>query len=131
MKFILTTHTKIPENWDSNLLKNSSSTSYQISSWGRIYQKSYNSIPLFLEIKNGDDIVAQLMVLIHREYSWKNAGFLADMVGKKLKMKNTLEWIYGPIIFDSTDQDEILEVLLNELDIEIRRLIKQYDSGLN
>ena len=117
MKFILTTHTKIPENWDSNLLKNSSSTSYQISSWGRIYQKSYNSIPLFLEIKNGGDIVAQLMVLIHKEYSWKNASFLADIVGKKLKMKNTLEWIYGPIIFDPTNQDEILQVLLNELDI--------------
>ena len=87
MKLTLTTHTQIPENWDSNLLKNNSSTGYQISSWGRIYQNSYNSIPLFLQIKNGDGIAAQLMVLIHKEYSWKNASFLADIVGNKLKMK--------------------------------------------
>ena len=44
------TSTNIPESWDENLLKNKLSTGYQLSSWGKIYQESYNSIPLFFKI---------------------------------------------------------------------------------
>lgn len=116
MQLIVKTSTEIPKSWDENLLKNNSSTGYQLSSWGKIYQESYNSTPLFLEIKNGNDVVAQLLVLIHKEYSWRDTNFLANMFGDILKIKKSLGWIYGPIVFDSTHYQEILEIILKELD---------------
>ena len=70
MKFTIKTSTSIPKNWDENLLKNLFSTGYQQSSWGTVYEKSFNSIPLFLEIKSDDIVVAQLLVLLHKDFSW-------------------------------------------------------------
>jgi len=110
------TSTNIPESWDENLLKNKLSTGYQLSSWGKIYQESYNSIPLFLEVTKNDDLAAQLLVLLHSDYSWKDANPLAIKLGGKLKIKNSLGWIYGPIVYDSSSYTEIIELILNELD---------------
>ena len=110
------TSTKIPEFWNDNLLKNNSSTAYQLSSWGEIYQKSYNSIPFFLEVTNNGELISQLMVLLHTDYLWKNTNFLSNAIGNKLKIKNSLGWIYGPIIHDSKYNKEIMELLLNSLD---------------
>ena len=42
MKFTIKTSTSIPKNWDENLLKNLFSTGYQQSSWGTVYEKSFN-----------------------------------------------------------------------------------------
>ena len=116
MTFSVKTSTNIPEFWDENLSKNKSSTGYQISSWGMIYQESYNSTPLFLEVTKNNDLAAQLLVLLHANYSWRDANPLATKLGEKLNMKNSLDWIYGPIIHDSSSYTEIIEAILSELD---------------
>lgn len=115
-EFKINTSVTIPQFWDDYLLKNISSTGYQQSSWGIIYKKSFNSTPLFLQVKYDDSIVAQLLVLLHNEYSWINKNFLIKTIANSLKIKNTLSWIYGPVIFEIKYFDEILEIFLKELD---------------
>ena len=116
MKFTIKTSTSIPKNWDENLLKNLFSTGYQQSSWGTVYEKSFNSIPLFLEIKSDDIVVAQLLVLLHKDFSWDGKNFLVNTIANSLKIKNSLNWIYGPILFQSDHFEEILGIFLKELD---------------
>jgi len=116
MTFKVTISTEIPEFWDDDLLKHNSSTAYQLSVWGKIYQKSYNSIPFFIQVTRNGELLSQLMVLLHNDYLWKNVNFLSNVIGNKLKIKNSLGWIYGPIIHDSENHKEIMELLLNSID---------------
>ena len=53
MNFITEFDLKIDEeNWISNLKKTECVSGYQLPNWLEIYKKSFNSIPLFITVKN-------------------------------------------------------------------------------
>lgn len=116
MKFLVKTSFTPPSSWNKHLIENNASTSYQISNWGEIYQKSYGSEPIFLQIIEDEKILAQLLLVYHKEYSWKDSGFFLGKLGTKLNLKNSLNWIYGPILFAHENSYKIIEAILQKID---------------
>lgn len=112
------------EIWIKNLKKTNSSTGYQLPLWLEIYQKSFNSIPIFISIKNQENkIVGQLSCIIHNEYNWNEMSNLIKSIGTKFNLNSILTWSYGPIIYDKQNQEKILSEILNKLE----EIIKNYN----
>ena len=125
MNFITDLDLKIDEeNWINSLKKTQWGSGYQIPNWLEIYKKSFNSIPLFISVKNqNSEIVGQLACIIHEEYNWNDASSFSKLIGTKLKLKSVLTWAYGPIIHDTKNQQEIINSILTK----IEEIIKKYN----
>ena len=108
---------EVDDEWNSNLLKNISSTTYQTSFWAQVYQQVYGSKPVFISIeKPNGEIIAQLTTVIHNRYFWIKSNIIAQTLGIKLNLRTYIHWFYGPIIFDETLTDEVLQEILTTLE---------------
>jgi hypothetical protein len=115
------------KSWIDNLKHTNSSTAYQLPDWLEIYQKSFNSIPLFITVKNQNfEIAGQLACMIHEEYNWNDVNSFSKLIGMKLKLNSILTWSYGPIIHDTQNQDKILYEILNKLE----EILQKYNVTL-
>jgi len=104
------------KEWNQKLTKSNASTTYQISHWGKVYE-FYNSKPFFVTVRNSTgEIVGQLLSIVHNEMLWDGPTSLARFVGTKLNLRNSLTWLYGPIIYDEDHIDEIISKILQALD---------------
>ena len=114
MNFITEFDLKIDEeNWISNLKKTECVSGYQLPNWLEIYKKSWNSIPLFITVKNqNSEIVGQLACVIHQTFHWRNSKSISKFLGQKFNLSSTLYWAYGPIIHDKLNRDLILSEIL-------------------
>ena len=105
------------KEWNSNLIKNNSSTVYQIPEWSAIYKESDDSKPFFITVKNSKkEIVGQLSIIIHNDIFWTNSNLFSKTLGTKMKLRTILNWFYGPIIHDENNYKKILSLMLKKLD---------------
>jgi len=105
------------KEWNSNLLKNKASTTYQNSNWLSVYQQTYDSQPLYLYVEdNKGNILAQLAALIHDSYFWVDANPISKKIGTRFHLRKSIHWNYGPIIFNEENHDDIIKAILEKLD---------------
>lgn len=105
------------KNWTDNLKSIISSTTYQLPAWLELYKKPFNSIPIFITVKNtNSEIVGQLACIIHEEYNWRNTNPISKFIGMKLKLNSILSWSYGPIIHDQKNQETIIHAILKRIE---------------
>ncbi|WP_299290884.1 GNAT family N-acetyltransferase [Nitrosopumilus sp.] len=105
------------KKWNTLLEKSQESTVYQIAEWAKIYEEVYDSIPIFIVVKNsGEEIVGQLCVLIHKNLFWDDSNAITKIIASKMKLRTTLSWFYGPIIHDKSNQNEIIHEILKKID---------------
>lgn len=104
-------------DWNKQLLKNMNSTTYQTYEWAKLYEKVYDSIPLYIisEDTHGN-ILGQLTAVIHSKYFWTKTGKITELLGTKLNLQSFIYWFYGPVIFDETLTEEIVDSMLIEVD---------------
>lgn len=114
------------EFWNNQLQHSFYSSVYQSSLWIDIYKKSFNSIPVFISVKNDSRIVGQLACMINSDYYWRDSGKFIKYIGKKLNLRNVLNWSYGPIIFDQKNENEIILAILEA----IEKIILKYHVTL-
>ncbi len=131
MDLITEINSKIDEkSWIDSLAHSVSSTAYQLPNWLEIYQKSFNSIPFYITIKNEyDQIVGQLACIIHKDYHWRQSKTISKFLGQKLKLNSTLYWSYGPIIYNKPNYDLILSQILTAVDKIISQNKINYVNG--
>lgn len=107
---------EVTENeWNGILEKNENATAFQSYNWAILYKEVFNSIPVFIYIKNGTNVVAQLAASIHSDYYTNKVNSLFRIILKKLDLK-IMRWKYGPIIHDKKLTNEIHSKILEALD---------------
>ncbi len=105
------------KDWNVQLLKKKESTTYQNTNWSKVYQDSFNSIPIFIRVKNEkDEIVGHLLAKIQQKEYWSDANTILRFIGGTLQLRKMLTWDYGPIFYDVSNQNEILSKILTALD---------------
>ena len=105
------------EEWNNKLLQNKVSTIYQTDHWQKIYKQAYDSKPIFITVtKPNGEILGQLSGVIHKNLFWENTNTIISSIGKKLNLRTTLNWFYGPIIHDYNFQNEIISEILSCID---------------
>lgn len=108
---------EVGNDWNSNLLKNPSSTTYQTSNWAQVYHEVYGSKPVFIAIeKPNGELVGQLTTVIHNRYFWIKSNIIAQTLGIKLNLRTYINWFYGPIIYDESLTNEIIHEIILALD---------------
>ena len=101
--------------WNSKLLENKASTTYQTGNWLSAYDRELGFKPIFILIRNSSDqIVGQLAAKILNDLRWTNP--LIKKIGNKLDLGISLTWNFGPIIHDSKNYDKILEQILKGIE---------------
>lgn len=104
-------------DWNKQLLKNVHSTTYQTYEWAKLYEMVHDSIPLYIVTENSQGkILGQLTAVIHNKYFWAKTGKMKKFLGMKLNLPSFIYWFYGPIIFDETITEEIMDSILIEVD---------------
>jgi len=117
MKYKREINYNIPDTvWTDYLKSSFSSTTYQLPEWLLIYKKSFNSIPIFIIIKDKNKIVGQLACIIHNDYVWRHSNTVSKFLSKKLNLGCNLNWSYGPIIHEKYDENLILYEILAAVD---------------
>lgn len=110
-------HEVDPKEWNKNLLKNESSSTYQTSNWLTLYDDVYNSDSLYIyvEDKKGN-ILAQFGASVHDKHFWSDSNLISRKIGTSLHLRKNISWNYGPIIYDDEHRKEIIEKILIELE---------------
>jgi lipid II:glycine glycyltransferase (peptidoglycan interpeptide bridge formation enzyme) len=118
MDFTVEISSKINEkDWDEKLLQSKASTVYQTSNWSKLYEEAFDSKPVFIVVKNSsEEIVGQLLALIHDKFAWRDTNIISQTIGHRLHLDSFVNWNYGPIIHDTTHQDEIISIILSTID---------------
>lgn len=112
------------KEWDSDLQKNHYSTCYHTSNFAKVFQDSYNSVPIFLSTYNSKGLrVGQNLIFIHNQYFWNQSSKIKKNISGKLKLGPFLDWHYGPIIHDIDNVESILSSTLSA----IENIIPQYN----
>lgn len=108
---------KIDEKiWNKKLSSSPESTVYQTTNWSHLYKETFDSKPIFILIKNSnEEIVGQLLAFIHNKYFWRNINIISKYIISKLN-GSIISWLYGPIIHDSSNVDDIISKILTALD---------------
>ncbi|MCH7882668.1 MAG: hypothetical protein IIB69_14105 [Proteobacteria bacterium] len=102
------------KEWNNQLLQNKASTIYQTNNWQEIYKQAYGSKPVFITVTKPDgEILGQLSGVIHKNFFWENTNIFSSTIGKKLNLRTTFNWFYGPIIYDFNYQKEITSEILS------------------
>lgn len=116
MKFLTTITNSVNEDeWNSTLLQNNESFSYQTTSRIEEYKDAYDSEPLFISIRNSNSkLVGQLAASIHRKYLLSDISGISKSIVSKLKLAS-IKWYYGPVIHDNENREEILSCILDAL----------------
>jgi hypothetical protein len=118
---------EVDKDWNLQLLKNDSSTTYQTSNWAQVYQKVYGSTPVFILVeKPNGEIVAQLTAVIHNRYFWIKSNLLTQTLGIKLNLRTYIDWFYGPIIYDDSLADSVLKEIL----LALEKLAKNHKATM-
>jgi len=103
--------------WNSKLLENNSSTTYQSLNWSLTYKIGYHSKPIFFTVRDSNNnIVGQLLSFIHSKYYWANSHPAIQNLASKLDLGSILMWWYGPIIHDEYHKVEILTKIFEEVE---------------
>lgn len=106
-----------PKDWDSTLLRNNNSMTYQAVNWQLMFNEVYDSKPIFISIlDNSSKVVGQLAGVIHKKWFWRDANVISRILGNKLGLGGLFHWFYGPIIHDKNNQDEIISQILSAVD---------------
>lgn len=106
----------VDKNWNKQLIASDYSTTFQTKEWCNLYEKSFNSEPIFITIKNyNQKIVGQLAALIHKNFNWRYSN-LSKFVGEKLNLGSSFEWERGPIIYDKEQSQEIVSKIFSAVD---------------
>jgi len=118
MNFTTEILTDVNENeWNKTLTKSKASTAFQIASIYRPHQAAFGSKPFFILVKKPTgEIVGQLSTVVHFKNYWLNSNVLSSSLTNKLNLGSTLSWINGPIIHDSSNQDQIFSLVLTAVD---------------
>lgn len=105
-------------SWNQILLSNPKSTAYQHSNFFIPYRLAYNSKPVFITISNSSgSIVGQLSGIIHFLDYWDvDLNYIAKFFTSKFDFGSKLNWVYGPIIYDTENSDQILLHILTAID---------------
>ena len=99
--------------WNRTLTMSKDSSIYQTTFWAQIYKNSYDSVPVFVSIRDSkSNLVGQLMSLIHKKMLWAHSHPISRLIGQGLNLNSILTWQYGPIIHDEENRKNILDKLL-------------------
>lgn len=105
-----------PVWWNGLLQRVPSGTIYQTTHWAAYWASYVGATPQFLVVREGDTVVAQLLVLEmlkgHESLRGSMAAPLAPLLGPLLRV---LTWREGPVIHDESRREEALRVCLREV----------------
>ncbi len=107
----------VDENeWNRTLTMSKDSSIYQTTFWAQIYKNSYDSVPVFVSIRDSkSNLVGQLTSLIHKKMLWAHSHPISRFIGQGLNLNSILTWQYGPIIHDEENKKNILDRILFSL----------------
>jgi hypothetical protein len=110
-------HNTDKNSWDKMLLKSNFTYTYQTMSWQKMFEKVYNSKPIFISVTNSsNEVVGQLAGIIHHEWFWRNSNIFSKNIGNFFNLGKVLHWFYGPIIHDKSNENLIMEKILSSID---------------
>jgi len=97
--------------WNDRLLKSELATIYQTREWGNLLRGNMRK-PLFFQfIDEKGEIVGQVLIFMIRNF--KENRLLNKLITAVPKLKKSLySWSYGPIIFDNTRFEDIMNKLI-------------------
>ena len=118
MKYKLNISEQVDQKeWNNALLQNKNSMTYQTFNWQMVFNKVYDSKPIFISvIDSNGKIVGQLAGVVQRKWFWRDANVLSKIIGNKLGLGALFHWFYGPIIHDKDNQDEITSLILSAIE---------------
>ena len=118
MEFHVDISNKVDQKvWNDNLAQSEFANGYQVANLAMVYHDSFESIPLFIYVKNSNDkVVGQLAATINTKYYLRDSNVVLRVIGTKLKLNPILRWEYGPIIHDKSNHDKILTKILSAID---------------
>ena len=103
------------DSWNDRLLKSKTGTIYQTSAYGTYVQALLHAPPFYITFLNLEGkIIAQ--VLLHKSFRGKGKitsifgrGKIYSIIAQSTLLPPYFYWNYGPIIFDSSYTEQIME----------------------
>ena len=115
------TSTVNPVWWNDLLQRVPAGTIFQTTHWAAYWASYLGAAPQFLVVREGDRVVAQLLVLeMLKGHESLRGSIAAPLVPLLRPLLKVLTWREGPVIYDESRREEALRMCLRE----VQRLAK-------
>lgn len=103
-----------PKDWNKQLSQEKESSTYQINQFGKVYQESYDSKPVYIwALDEKGRILGQLLSIFHKKYLLRNSNFINQKIFSNF---NSCFWSYGPIIHEKEYKNDISKEIFLQLE---------------
>lgn len=109
MRYETSVDTTAPSNWDDFVKNTPDGTLYQTTVWARYLQKYYSARPIFLSVKNNDELVGGLLVFIESKYqNFLSKNFFSQLTTQiSGRFAHHLQWVHGPLLLKKSAKTSI------------------------